>query len=104
MSRILRITLFKIPDAAHVQEAIAKYSTLTNDAKKDGKPYITSAAASPTHDDARNQGYTLVARTTFESKADMDYYDNECEAHGAIKAGLKGKLVDGPPLVVYVDA
>jgi hypothetical protein len=62
------------------------------------------ADAKPTHDDPRNKGYTLVARTVFESKEDMDFYDNECGAHGEIKAVLKGKVVDGPPLVVYMDA
>jgi hypothetical protein len=61
------------------------------------------ANGSPTYDDPRNQGYNFVARTVFESKADMDYYDNDCAAHGAIKAMLKGK-VGGPPLVVYMDA
>jgi len=39
----------------------------------------------------------------FKSKADMDYYDNECEAHAAIKSFIKPK-VGGPPLVVYMDA
>jgi len=33
----------------------------------------------------------------------MDYYDNECEAHAAIKAFIKPKI-GGPPLVVYMDA
>jgi hypothetical protein len=44
----------------------------------------------------------MVARTIFESKEDMDYYDNECEAHVAIKAILKPKVAS-PPLVVYMD-
>jgi hypothetical protein len=60
------------------------------------------AVASQTHEDPRSQGYTVAARTIFESKADMDFYDNECEAHAAIKAILKPK-VGGPPLVVYMD-
>jgi hypothetical protein len=34
MSKILRITLFKIPNPSHVEEAIAKYSTLSKDAVK----------------------------------------------------------------------
>ena len=70
---------------------------------QDGKPYIQMAAANTPHDDPRSQGYTLVARTVFASKADMDYYDNECEAHAGIKALLRPK-VSGPPLVVYMDA
>jgi hypothetical protein len=61
------------------------------------------AAANPTHEDARSQGYTMVARTVFESKEDMDFYDNECVAHGEIKALLKPKVA-APPLVVYMDA
>lgn len=59
--------------------------------------------ATPTHEDPRSQGYTLAARTTFDSKADMDYYDTECKAHAEIKAMLKGKVVGGPPLMVYMD-
>jgi hypothetical protein len=103
MSRIMRITLFKLPDPAAVQEAIEKYSVLGQTALKDGKPYIQMAAANTPHEDPRSQGYTLVARTVFASKADMDYYDNECEAHEGIKAFIKPKVA-GPPLVVYMDA
>jgi hypothetical protein len=61
------------------------------------------AAANPTKEDPRNQGYTMLARTVFESKEDMDFYDNMCDAHGAIKALLKPKVA-APPLVVYMDA
>jgi len=61
------------------------------------------AAANPTKDDPRRQGYTMVARTVFKSKEDMDFYDNECEAHIVIKALLKPN-VSAPPLVVYMDA
>lgn len=45
----------------------------------------------------------MVARTVFESKEDMDFYDKECEAHAAIKAALGPKVV-APPLVVFMDA
>ena len=62
------------------------------------------AAANPTHDDPRSKGYTLVARTVFDNKEDMDYYDNECAAHAGIKAALRSKVVDGPPLTLYMDA
>ncbi|KAF2621579.1 hypothetical protein BU25DRAFT_415957 [Macroventuria anomochaeta] len=103
MSKIVRMTLFKLTDAAVIKEAIQKYSTLTQDAVKDGKPYIQQATAHQPYDDPRSQGYTLVARTVFNSKADMDYYDNECAAHTAIKSFIKPK-VGGPPLVVYMDA
>ncbi|KAF2264711.1 hypothetical protein CC78DRAFT_580237 [Lojkania enalia] len=103
MPNIIRLTLFKIPDPAHLQEAVQKYSTLSQDAVKDGKPYIPLAQGTATYDDPRSQGYNFIARTAFDSKEDMDYYDNECSAHGQIKALLKGR-VGGPPLVVYMNA
>ncbi|KAJ4395445.1 hypothetical protein N0V91_010844 [Didymella pomorum] len=95
--------MFKLSDNSVIKEAIQKYSSLTQDAVKDGKPYIQQATAHQPYDDPRSQGYTLVARTVFNSKSDMDYYDNECEAHAAIKSFIKPK-VGGPPLVVYMDA
>ncbi|KAH6633458.1 hypothetical protein C7974DRAFT_412447 [Boeremia exigua] len=103
MSKVVRLTMFKLSDAAVITETIHRYSSLTQDALKDGKPYIKQATAHQPHDDPRSQGYTLVARTVFDSKADMDYYDNECEAHAAIKSFVKPKA-GGPPLVVYMDA
>lgn len=60
------------------------------------------AAGNATREDQRNQGYTFAARTVFACKEDMDYYDNECEAHKEIKALLKPKI-GAPPLVVYMD-
>lgn len=33
----------------------------------------------------------------------MAYYDEQDEKHGEIKALLKGKVEDGPPLVVVMD-
>jgi len=34
MPKIIRLTLFKIPDETHINEAIEKYSSLTQDAVK----------------------------------------------------------------------
>lgn len=42
----------------------------------------------------RAQGWTLAVKTTFASKDDMDYYDNECEAHKALKAVTNGIRTD----------
>ena len=75
---------------------------LTRSANQDGQPYILRCVAGPAVDDARSQGYTLAAQTTFTSLDDMKYYDNECEAHAALKAVAKGK-VEGPPLMVCFD-
>lgn len=72
------------------------------DCSQDGKPYIQLASASPTHDDPRNKGYTMVARTVFNSKEDFDYYDTQCETHNNIKAFLKTVLSE-PPLMVFMD-
>ncbi|KAF2656333.1 hypothetical protein K491DRAFT_390065 [Lophiostoma macrostomum CBS 122681] len=103
MPKIIRLTLFKIPEDAAVEETIKIYSTLTRDALKDDKQYISVAKAERTYKDDRNQGFTLVARTVFNSVEDMNYYDKDCEAHKKIKA-LVGPKVAGPPLVVYMDA
>lgn len=170
MSPIVRLTLFKIPDPAAVQQAVQKYSTLAQDALKvtipspspcmsrapslpgallpastpslacphpleqhanthvappvfpptnlplqtntdsslplppqDGKPYIQLSAGHIAHADPRSRGYTFIARTVFLSNEDMSYYDESCAAHGAIKALLKGKVDDGPPVVMVMD-
>ena len=120
--QVHRITMFKIPDPSNIQPILDKYSTMAQDAKKvcfhpcyklahgsdidfstqDGKPYILRCVAGPAVNDARSQGYTLAAQTTFSSLDDMKYYDNECEAHAALKAVAKGK-VEPPPLMVCFD-
>jgi hypothetical protein len=69
---------------------------------QDGSAYILRCVAGPAVDDARSQGYTLAAQTTFSNLDDMKFYDNECEAHAALKAVAKGK-VDGLPLMVCFD-
>ena len=70
---------------------------------QDGKPYILRCEAAKTVDDPRNQGYSLCAQTTFANIEDMRYYDEKDEAHAALKAAGKGKVVP-PPLVFYMDA
>ncbi|KAK6007772.1 hypothetical protein QM012_004586 [Aureobasidium pullulans] len=104
--QVHRVTLFKIPNSNDVQAVLDKYATMAQDAKKmaeqDGKAYILRCVAGPAVDDARSQGYTLAAQTTFSSMYDMKYYDNECEAHAALKAVAKSK-VEGPPLMVCFD-
>ncbi|EON66818.1 hypothetical protein W97_06220 [Coniosporium apollinis CBS 100218] len=102
MSKIYRVTLFKLPKEEDINGVLPKYAALKDEAKKDGKPYILSASASRIHQDPRNQGFTVCATTSFASLDDMRYYDNEDEAHGAIKTYLKQR-VEGPPLMVYMD-
>jgi hypothetical protein len=48
-------------------------------------PYIKSVAAGYAFEDRRAQGYTVAVFTGLESFEDMVYYDEECEAHAALK-------------------
>lgn len=70
--------------------------------RQDGKPYILRCVAGRTKDDERNQGYSLCAETTFASLEDMKYYDEQCEAHAALKTVAKDKVAP-PPLMMYMD-
>lgn len=54
-------------------------------------------------EDPRNQGYTLAVTSKYASKEDMDYYDNEDEAHTHLKTSAKGK-VQGVMTVYFEDA
>ncbi|KAK4938398.1 hypothetical protein LTR66_015097 [Elasticomyces elasticus] len=101
MAPIHRVTMFKIPNEADVQPMLDIYATLGKDAKKNGKPYILSCVAGAAHSDPRSQGYSLCAQTVFASLEDMKYYDEECEAHNALKAAAKGKI-QPPPVTVYM--
>ncbi|KAF9635387.1 putative stress responsive a b barrel domain protein [Lasiodiplodia theobromae] len=99
---INRITLFKVPNPDDVSAILEKYTTLSTDAKKrlvraavqDSKPYIISAKAHAVIPDpaGRNQDFTVAANTVFASLEDMKFYDDDCEAHKAIKAFLKPRI------------
>ncbi|PYI02200.1 hypothetical protein BO78DRAFT_400706 [Aspergillus sclerotiicarbonarius CBS 121057] len=86
MAPIERITLFKIPNEADRDRVLDQYKVLAKTAVKDGKPYILSTAAGASFPDERNNGFNLSVKTTFASMEDMVYYDEECEAHKALKA------------------
>ncbi|OQE13006.1 hypothetical protein PENFLA_c057G08417 [Penicillium flavigenum] len=86
MAQIERITLFKIPNEADRDRVLEQYKVLAKTATKDGKPYILAAAVGASIPDPRNKGYNVSVKTTFASMEDMKYYDNECEAHKALKA------------------
>lgn len=61
---------------------------------QDGKPYILACEAGEAGPDPRSKGWNIAAKSTFASKADMDYYDNECEAHRALKVLAKPVVED----------
>ncbi|KAF9888117.1 hypothetical protein FE257_009253 [Aspergillus nanangensis] len=86
MAVIERITLFKIPNQADRDRVLEQYKVLAKTAVKDGKPYILNAAVGPSIPDPRNKGFNISVKTTFASLEDMKYYDDECEAHKALKA------------------
>jgi len=100
-SKVVRITMFKIPDKAHQQKILGFYTALSNSATKDGKPYILSLAAGPAYEDARSQGYTIVSKTEFKDLDDMKFYDDVCEAHQTLKKEVKGSLTVEGIMTVY---
>ncbi|KAL3480583.1 hypothetical protein BJX99DRAFT_254573 [Aspergillus californicus] len=85
MAPVNRITLFKIPSPDDQQKLLNVYKTMKQDALKDGKPYILSCTAGPAYPDVRNQGFTVAVISQFESVEDMKFYDDECQAHAALK-------------------
>ncbi|CAJ2503884.1 Uu.00g112780.m01.CDS01 [Anthostomella pinea] len=123
--RINRITMFKIPEPEGQQKMLDAYKTLSMDQKKDGAPYILSMTTSRVMDDSRSQGWTVVSQAEFASIDDMRCmhyreslnsnkiakmsvdYDEECEAHGALKAKAKTMGIAGGPqgvMTVYFPA
>ncbi|PVH73686.1 hypothetical protein DL98DRAFT_606424, partial [Cadophora sp. DSE1049] len=95
-----RITLFKIPRGEDQQKLLAIYKKIPKEALKDGKPYIISVEAGAAFADQRSQGYTVAVVSVFASKEDMVYYDNECEAHGRLKAVAKS-IHEGVMMVYF---
>lgn len=57
-------------------------------------------AAGPAFEDQRSQGFTVAAISEFASKEDMAYYDNDCEAHAALK-GVAKQLHQGVMMVYF---
>ncbi|KAI9726310.1 MAG: hypothetical protein M1828_001584 [Chrysothrix sp. TS-e1954] len=96
--------MFKVSKKEDIPALVKLYARLRLEAKKDHKPYILSCSAGPAYDDSRAQGYNFVAQSKFATKDDMDYYDNDCEAHKQLKAGLKGKVTPPALIVYYQDA
>lgn len=101
-SKIIRITMFKLPKAS-IEGVTGLYNTLSKTAVKDGAPYILSLEAGPAHEDARSQGYSFVAKSEFKTLEDMRFYDEECAAHQVLKVGAKSLGVEGV-LTIYYEA
>ncbi|VBB73257.1 Putative protein of unknown function [Podospora comata] len=101
--QIFRTTMFKVPDPANQKKLVEMYNKLAEEQKKDGKPYILYACAGTANPDQRSKGYTVVANMKFANLDDMNYYDNECPTHAALKKAGAGLGVEEPPLVVYFE-
>lgn len=108
MTEITRVTMIKIPSEEQQALALEGFKTFTQNQKKvrqtlsevliahtlnenlqDGKPYILSMEAGPAFGHVRDQGYTFVCKSVFKDKADMDFYETQCEGHQEFKNFLK---------------
>ncbi|KAK5195056.1 hypothetical protein LTR99_002705 [Exophiala xenobiotica] len=85
MPAIERVTLFKIPKESDRQLHIEQYGILAQSAQKDGKAYIHNLTVGQPHQDQRAKGWNLAVKSTYESLADMEYYDKQCPAHAELK-------------------
>ena len=70
---------------------------------QDGKPYIVDIQAGKAIPDQRSQGFTLAIVSIFKTKEDMKYYDEQCEAHAALKK-VAVSVKEGLPLMVYYES
>ncbi|KAF2753886.1 hypothetical protein EJ05DRAFT_479909 [Pseudovirgaria hyperparasitica] len=96
-----RITLFKVAEE-DIDEVLAQYKGLKEKALKDDQPYILRAYAQRTYPEARNQGFSICAHTSFASLEDFEYYDKECAVHKALKAVVGPK--QSGMMMMYMDA
>lgn len=76
------------------ENRLAAHQRFARAGVQDSKPYIISAKAHAVIPDpaGRNQDFTIAANTVFASLDDMKFYDDDCEAHKAIKAFLKPRI------------
>ncbi|KAH8890098.1 hypothetical protein GQ53DRAFT_688891 [Thozetella sp. PMI_491] len=102
-SQINRITLFKIPNEDDQQKLLNIYKHMPEKAVKDGKPYIISVRAGLAKKDQRAQGFTIAVISVFASESDMEFYDNECTAHGELKSFAK-TVHQGAMMVFFENA
>ncbi|KAI1339358.1 stress responsive A/B barrel domain-containing protein [Xylariaceae sp. FL0016] len=106
MARIRRVTMFKVPDAENQNKVLDAYKSLEQNQKKDGKPYILSMSTGRAMEDQRSHGWTVVNESDFATLDDMRYYDNQCEAHAALKARARSFGIEGGPqgiMTVYFE-
>ncbi|PVH76623.1 hypothetical protein DL98DRAFT_425264 [Cadophora sp. DSE1049] len=102
MATIRRITLFRIPGVEDQQKLIEIYKAMSENALKDGKPYIKSVDVGTAQEDQRAQGFTIAAISTFSSLEDMHFYDSGCTAHQKLRDFAK--TVNQGSCMVYFNS
>lgn len=100
---VTRVTQFKIASAEGRARLLEMYRKMPSTALKNGKPYILSVSAGEAYEDARTQGFTIAAISTFASLDDMKYYDNECQAHAALRSVARS-LHEGVMVTYFQNA
>lgn len=61
--------------------------------------------AGPAYGSMREQGYTFVAKSVFQTQEDMEHYETECEAHQEYKDFLKENVVlEGLQTVIFTPS
>lgn len=70
---------------------------------QDGKPYIPYLCAGRALEDDRSKGYTVVAKSEFETLEDMRFYDRECSAHAALRKTAATLGLAEPPTSAYFE-
>ena len=59
--------------------------------------------AGPAYGTMRDEGYNFVAKNVFRNKADMDYYETECEAHSEYREFMKENAAIGGLKTMYFN-
>jgi len=91
---IHRVTMFKVKDTSNIPTILEQYKILNSNAVRNGKPYILAISAGGAGPDSRSQGWNFAVKSQYATKEDMDFYDNDCEAHIELKKVAR-PLVEG---------
>ncbi|CAG8979904.1 hypothetical protein HYALB_00011268 [Hymenoscyphus albidus] len=98
--------MIKLLSENSIPQALEGYKIFAETQRKDGKPYILSMEAGPANGHVRDQGFNFVAKNVFKDKADMEFFEVECEGHKGFRAYLKAKapVVEGGLMVCWFES
>lgn len=60
--------------------------------------------AGPANGHVKDQGFNFVTKSVFKDKADMDFFEKECEGHEGYKVYLKEKAPVSGLMVCWFEA